>query len=173
MKEKKEDSNQDTEGNKTKNEEKNKKKQREMEKKQREMEYEEIKKKEQQELQSHNLIEEVSEIINQCVKCGMCKSLCPVFKIIRQEDISPRGHTIILTEKIINKSLYECTLCKACEEKCPLDLKICEALVKAREALVIQGIETDANKEMIKNIRETGNPFGKDKEGKDGKLYCC
>ena len=103
----------------------------------------------------------------------MCKSLCPVFKILREEAVSPRGHTIILTEKIINETLYQCTLCKACEEKCPLDLKICEAITKAREALVMQGKETDNNKEMIKNIRETGNPFGKDKTPKDGKLYCC
>jgi len=31
--------------------------------------------------------------------------------------------------------LFECNLCKACEESCPLNLKICDAILKAREAM--------------------------------------
>jgi heterodisulfide reductase subunit C len=127
----------------------------------------------QQKLQADNLIQEASEILDNCVKCGLCKSLCPIFKIIREEEFSPRGHSILLQNKIIEESMFKCNLCRACEEKCPLNLKICDAILKAREALNLRGLETEANKEMIKNIRETGNPFPKDKDNKDGKLYCC
>jgi len=115
---------------------------------------------------------EVSEIVEKCVKCGMCKSICPVFNIIREETIGPRGKTMILEKEIYDKIVYECSLCKACEEKCPLDLKLCDAFRKARKVLVEEKKETKENKEMIKNIRESGNPFGKD-IGKKRKLYCC
>ena len=40
--------------------------------------------------------------------------------------------------------------------------------------LVEKGIETEKNKEMIKNIREFGNPFGKlEKDKKIKELFCC
>lgn len=130
--------------------------------------------KEQDKIEAENLINEIQEILEPCVKCGMCKSLCPVFKILREEAYSPRGHAILLNEKIIEKIVFECNLCKACEEKCPLNLKICDAIKKAREVLVLKGKELSQNKEMIENIRKTGNPFGnaKDLDKKD-KLYCC
>ena len=103
----------------------------------------------------------------------MCKSLCPVFKILREEHFSPRGKAILLNEKILDEVVFHCNLCKACEEKCPLGLKVCDAILKAREAMVLQGKELKSNADMIRNVRKTGNPFG-DKSGEfDGKFYCC
>lgn len=121
--------------------------------------------------EADNAKQEVEEIIEKCVKCGLCKSLCPVFRIIREETISPRGRTILLDKKVYDKILYDCSLCKACESKCPLDLKLCSAFLKARVVLVESGKETKENKEMIKTIRQDGNPFGK--KIKKGKFYCC
>ena len=124
-------------------------------------------------VEADNAKEEIQEILEKCTKCGMCKSLCPVFKIIREETISPRGKVMILQEKLYDKIIYECSLCKACEERCALNIKLCEAFRKARKVLVETGHETRENKEMIKNIREEGNPFGKLDSRKPGKLYCC
>lgn len=126
-----------------------------------------------QSIEAQNLIEEASEIIQNCIRCGMCKSLCPVFKSMKEEEISPRGHSIMLNEKIVNELLFKCTLCKACEQKCPLNLKICDAIKKAREAMVLEENGLKSNEEMAKNTRETGSPFGKDKNPSKDKLYCC
>lgn len=120
-----------------------------------------------------NLIEEVGEILHPCIKCGMCKSLCPVFKTLKEEELSPRGHSIMLNKKILNELVFKCNLCKACEEKCPLNLKICDAMKKAREALVLDGKELKSNKEMIEAIRKTGSPFEKTGKTDPDKLYCC
>jgi len=122
-------------------------------------------------IEAENAREEVEEIVEKCVRCGLCKSLCPVFKVIQEETVSPRGKAILLDNKIYDKIIYECSLCKACEQKCPLGLKLCTAFKKARFVLCEEGKETEENKEMIKNIREAGNPFGK--EVKKHKLYCC
>lgn len=123
-------------------------------------------------IEAENMINEIKEIVDKCVECGMCKGLCPVFRQIREETISPRGKAMILKDKIYDKIVYKCTLCKACEEKCPLNLSLPHAFRKARSVLVEDGKETKENKEMIKNVREFGNPFGKEIK-KNGKLYCC
>ncbi len=126
----------------------------------------------QQKIESSNALEEASELLEKCIKCGMCKSLCPVFKILKEEEISPRGHSILLTNKILQESIFKCNLCKACERKCPVNLKICDAILKAREALALKEKNIKTNEEMIENVRKTGNPFGGKKPEGD-KLYCC
>ncbi len=126
----------------------------------------------QDKLEANNLLEEVSDILSPCIKCGMCKSLCPVFKVLCEEEVSPRGHAIVLSEKFLTEALYKCNLCRACEKKCPLELKLCDAFLKARQAAVLLGKGIKQNDEMMKNIRKTGNPFG-EKASADGKLYCC
>lgn len=131
---------------------------------------EKIVKKENIELE--NLKQDIKENLEKCIKCGMCKSLCPVFKILREEAYSPRGKAILLSDDIYDKIVFQCNLCRACEKKCPLGIKVWDSIQKSREVLVLQGKELKENKEMIKNIRETGNPFGKDFDEK-GKLYCC
>lgn len=119
-----------------------------------------------------NLQEEIRNETERCVKCGLCKGMCPVFKIMKEEYYSPRGKAILLSEDIIDKIVFQCNLCKSCEENCPLGLHIADSVAKAREILVLKGKGLEENKEMIKNIRETGNPFGKNPDEK-GKLYCC
>lgn len=120
-----------------------------------------------------NAMEEVQEILSPCIKCGMCKSLCPVFKTLKLEEISPRGHAVMLNENILNELVFQCNLCKACEKKCPLNLKICDAMKKAREALVLDGKGLKSNEEMIEEIRKTGSPFGTEGKVDPDKLYCC
>jgi len=112
-------------------------------------------------IEATNLLEEASEIFDSCTKCGMCKSLCPVFKILKEERVSPRGIGIILSNKVMDKVLFECTLCKACEQNCPMDIKICDAIRKGREAMVLKGKGLKKDEEMIMNIRKYGSPFSK------------
>jgi Fe-S oxidoreductase len=102
----------------------------------------------------------------------MCKSLCPVFLTMREEYLSPRGRTIIMQNSELNEVLFKCNLCKACEHKCPLKIKVWKAVKKSREAMNLKNKQLKGNKEMLKNIKETGNPFGKNPE-KTSKLYCC
>jgi len=114
----------------------------------------------------------MTEDWEKCVKCGFCRACCPVFKVNLTEVDSPRGKAILAQKDILSPLFYDCTLCKACKEFCPLKLDIDAS--KIREKLVKQGITTERNEKMIQNLREFGNPFGKVEEGKKPKdLYCC
>lgn len=115
-------------------------------------------------IEIENAKEEIKEIVEKCFRCGLCRELCPVLRVMRVEHYSPRGRAVILDNKNFEKLIYDCSLCKACEEKCPLDLELCKAFIKARQVLVAQKKEIPQNKEMIKKLNKTGNIFGIIKE---------
>src|SRR3989344_1275247 len=90
--------------------------------------------------------------INKCSLCGFCKANCPSFLTSLKEKYSPRGRAILIRNDKMDISFYSCSLCNACIAECPalVDLD----LEKLRERLVEAGIETEANKQMIENIRK-------------------
>lgn len=107
-----------------------------------------------------------------CIACGLCRETCPVFVILRQEQISPRGLALLADQNIPTLMFYQCTLCRACRVVCPIGHDPNGEAIRA--ALTGQHVETEANRQMIANIRAYGNPFGELKEGEIPKtLYCC
>jgi len=105
----------------------------------------------------HNLKEEIKENVDRAIKSGISNEGCAVFRVLRKEQFSPRGKAIMLDNNFYEKILYKCNLCKACEFS---DSKLCDAFLKARQVLVLQGKELNANKEMIDNLEKTGNVYG-------------
>ena len=71
----------------------------------------------------------IKESINSCVKCGICRGVCPVFKEEKTEPYVARGHITLLgelikdnldfSEKKSKDYLYKCLLCTTCVEACP------------------------------------------------------
>ena len=114
------------------------------------------------------------ELINNpsCIACGLCREACPVFSILRQEQISPRGLALLADQNIASVVFYQCTLCRSCRVVCPVGHDPNGEVI--RSVLTTQLVETDSNRHMIANIRAYGNPFGALKEGEIPKtLYCC
>ncbi len=111
------------------------------------------------EIAEKNAKEEIMEICEKCIKCGLCKELCPVFRVLREEQYSPRAHAILFSNKVIDEMVFDCTLCKACEEKCPVGLKLCTALKKARQVLKIKNKPHPENEKMLKKLEEGENPY--------------
>jgi len=110
-------------------------------------------------LEEKNAKEEILEIFDKCNRCGLCKELCPVFKLLREEQYSPRAHAILLSNKVIDEAVFKCSLCKACEKKCPFNLKLCHAIQKARQILNLRGKENPKIKEMLRKINNKENPW--------------
>lgn len=113
-------------------------------------------------IEADNAKEEIKELIEKCIECGLCKGRCPVFKVLREEAGGARGKVIMLKNDIYDRSFFDCCLCGACEEECPLNLKLCDAFRKARQVLVGMNKESKSGKEMVKNLKKSGNVFGED-----------
>jgi Fe-S oxidoreductase len=116
---------------------------------------------------------------SKCTKCGFCKAICPIYRVLFIESYSPRGKILILREKGEEKKkkgqiAFYCTTCAACNEKCPLAIDVVKIMISHRSLENAAGRERPANKRMIENIRKWGNPFGEPSKIKKPKeLYCC
>ncbi|MBO8158390.1 (Fe-S)-binding protein [Thermosyntropha sp.] len=83
----------------------------------------------------------VKEQIMKCVRCGKCRSVCPVFAEIRNETAAPRGHVFMvqmLRDGVVepNNEIYErlanCLMCETCSINCPSGIDIHELNAAAR-----------------------------------------
>jgi len=72
-----------------------------------------------------------TKISDDCIKCGKCKSVCPIFEISHDETTSPRGFIDLLgaykrdeleLDKNAKAIFESCFLCTSCVEVCPNDL---------------------------------------------------
>ena len=86
-----------------------------------------------------------------CIECGLCREVCPVFQIQRQEEYSPRGRAMLSSAGLQTLVFYQCTLCRACRVICPVEHDPGGETLRA--GLISAGIETEANQLMIANIR--------------------
>lgn len=103
-----------------------------------------------------------------CTMCGYCKNVCPTFLDILWDPPSGRGRMILsygMLEKELEvddsvvKALYQCTLCRDCNRRCPSKVKVPDVVRSARADLVEAGFALDQHTAFIDNIKKTGNIF--------------
>ena len=86
-------------------------------------------------------LHEYAEDINKCSKCGLCQSVCPVYKETGNDCAVSRGKFVMLSgvlrgdiklDKTINKYLDLCLKCGKCKEFCPSDIDVCKIFETAK-----------------------------------------
>ena len=79
--------------------------------------------------------------IQRCSKCGLCMSVCPVYKATGNDCAVSRGKFIMLNgvlkndlllSKNINKYLDMCLKCNACKDFCPSEIDAKEIFISAK-----------------------------------------
>ena len=79
--------------------------------------------------------------IHSCSKCGLCQSVCPIYKITGNDCTVSRGHFIMLKKlingelkmsKTINKYLDLCLKCSACSKFCPSGIDVVDIIALAK-----------------------------------------
>lgn len=81
------------------------------------------------------------DLAQKCVKCGLCKSVCPTYSVNQEEGSFARGR-LALAQMVIEgeipltsevaKQWDECAMCRRCEWICPNDVHYKEILVYAK-----------------------------------------
>lgn len=86
-------------------------------------------------------LEDFAEDINKCSKCGLCQSVCPVYKITGNDCAVSRGKFVMLDgvlkgdlklNKNIEKYLDMCLKCGKCKDFCPSSIDVCEIFNTAK-----------------------------------------
>ncbi|MBI3592486.1 MAG: (Fe-S)-binding protein, partial [Nitrospirae bacterium] len=82
--------------------------------------------------------------LNFCVRCGSCKELCPTYTEDVTEGMSARGRVMLLKKffegemepsETLDKRVFSCMLCGACNGSCPLGINITDAIYEGRKNL--------------------------------------
>lgn len=91
------------------------------------------------------LLAEVADAVANCMKCGNCMEVCPLYKELKTEASVARGKIALLEAVLsgrtditagLDKRLAMCVSCKACTAKCPCGVKADELIIRGREAVV-------------------------------------
>jgi glycolate oxidase iron-sulfur subunit len=81
-----------------------------------------------------------AEYLN-CIRCGLCLSVCPTYREHLSETASPRGRVVLarkglegdleLTPNLIEQ-MYACMACLACNDVCPVGIRPAELALSMR-----------------------------------------
>lgn len=91
------------------------------------------------------------ENLARCLRCGLCREVCPAFRATASERFSPRGRLALLEAYLeggplgggLGAPFYEaldyCLCCRACAERCPSGVAADVLVLAAREAGLCRG----------------------------------
>ncbi|HEX3032262.1 MAG TPA: (Fe-S)-binding protein, partial [Bacillota bacterium] len=100
------------------------------------------------------MLEQYPDILNQlkkCVRCGQCRSVCPVFEQVPKEFCSPRGRVFlaqmlqygeIAPSQKVADHLSTCLMCEACSSDCPSGIPVPKLVALSRAFLAEKGFNT-------------------------------
>ena len=123
--------------------------------------------------------------LDACTQCGECLKYCPVQEVTGNPDISPPEKIRMFRELIkgtgglkarlfgrkksdrkllddFTKAVYECTVCGACGQNCPVGLFNQRLWPVLRKELVKRGLgPIGPQSDMPRKVKDTGNPYDK------------
>ncbi len=109
--------------------------------------------------------------VDKCILCGLCRQDSQLLKLTGNETLTARGKALLIKKDILDKVFYIDPLNNVTVKNCPTNVNIAEEVRIQRERMVEHGMETKANRRMIDNIREFGNPYGKLKKVEIKEVY--
>jgi L-lactate dehydrogenase complex protein LldG len=102
-----------------------------------------------------------------CLRCGGCMYECPIYRIIGGSfgsnyfgGIGVIWSAFTSGEETVAAAIDACTKCGRCKEVCPVEIDVPKMVEKLKGKLVKKGYIEPKHREIQRNIKEKGNPFG-------------
>ena len=92
-----------------------------------------------------NTLMKLDDKLCDCMRCGLCQAVCPVFGATMKEADVSRGklalldnlaHEMIKDVDAVDEKLNRCLLCGSCQANCPSGVKILDIFMEARKVIV-------------------------------------
>lgn len=97
--------------------------------------------------------------VKKCVLCAQCSYVDAAYRLTKEERRSPRHAVWQLLHKQPSRYLYGVLLNGLSEAVCPVGVKIDEAVLEGRRALVKKGVMSVENRKFIEKIKKGKNPY--------------
>lgn len=77
-----------------------------------------------------------------CIRCGLCLSVCPTYREYLTETASPRGRVALVRKGLegelelrpnLYEQMYSCFACMACNDACPVGIKPADLALSLRQ----------------------------------------
>src|ERR1700752_511285 len=101
--------------------------------------------------------QQILDLADQCVMCGLCLPHCPTYRISLDEAESPRGRIALARSLASGRipqgpaalaHLDQCLTCLSCEKVCPSDVRYGALITRTRAALA----RTRARRGAFRNL---------------------
>jgi len=110
-------------------------------------------------LKPGELIKEVEELSGEnlfgCYQCGTCSAGCP---FVEEMDLSPDEvirYVILDRREVLNsKTIWLCSSCFTCAERCPRDINITKIMEALRQIILRKSIDKTKLKNISKDKKE-------------------
>ena len=111
-------------------------------------------------LKKGELLKEVEDLCGEnlfgCYQCGTCTAGCP---FIDEMDLSPDEvirYIILDRKEVLNsKTIWLCSSCFTCAERCPRDINITKIMEALRQIILRKKIDKTDLKKISKDEKET------------------
>jgi heterodisulfide reductase subunit C len=111
-------------------------------------------------LKKGELLQEVEDLCGEnlfgCYQCGTCTAGCP---FIDEMDLSPDEvirYVILDRKEVLNsKTIWLCSSCFTCAERCPRDINITKIMEALRQIILRKKIDKTDLKKLSKDEKET------------------
>ncbi|MBA3011655.1 MAG: (Fe-S)-binding protein [Proteobacteria bacterium] len=96
--------------------------------------------------------------LKNCGKCGLCLTACPVYKVLKEEQASPRAKLQLIkafenntleSSPLLKELVSKCLMCGSCAVACPSGINHYEHFMDMRQKMVESLGETPAIKSLI------------------------
>ena len=112
----------------------------------------------------------IEKVLQNCGKCGLCLNVCPVYKILKEEQVSPRAklqlikaydNSILDASPLLKEIVSKCLMCGSCAANCPSGINHYSKFMEMRKKMAKTQGEAPAIKSMIYMLaREYRLKFG-------------
>jgi heterodisulfide reductase subunit C len=109
---------------------------------------------------SKDLSEALKEFdLAKCVQCGKCTASCTSGR-----DSNLRTRKLVFLVKSgkdvsMDKDLWACTTCYACQERCPKGVKVTDAIIRIRNAAARSGNRPSIHLTAIRSLLDSSDGF--------------